>query len=130
VYEGLEFLKNQIDFMKTPDFRQRPTAQLALQRWQETKGKLDIATARWRLRERDEPVGLRVMRDAVSVVQKGLTRILNPQASPLLFSGLLCEITPRNFSNRAGLGHGQILDLGRKIGREKVFLIHPTDKVG
>lgn len=89
MYEGLEFLKDQVDFMKAPDFRQRPTAQIALQRWLATKGKLDIGTARWRLRRRDEFVGLRVMRDAVSVVQKGLTRMLNPQASPSLFTSLL-----------------------------------------
>jgi hypothetical protein len=76
--------------MKTPDFRQRPSAQIALQYWLETKVKLDVSIARWRLRRRDEFVGLRVMRDAVSVVQQGLdnvTRVFNPQASVSLFSG-------------------------------------------
>jgi hypothetical protein len=90
VYDGLEFLKNQIDAMKMGDFRQRPTAQIALQCWLETKVKLDVSIARWRLRRRDEFVGLRVMRDAVSVVQQGLdnvTRVFNPQASVSLFSG-------------------------------------------
>jgi hypothetical protein len=70
--------------MKTPDFRQRPPAQVALQRWLETKVKLDVSVARWRLRRRDEFVGLRVMRDAVSVVQQSfdnVTRVFNPQAS-------------------------------------------------
>jgi hypothetical protein len=74
--------------MKTPDFRRRPTAQVALQHWLETKVNLDVSIARWRLRRRDEFVGLRVMRDAVSVVQQSfdnVTRILNPQASVLIF---------------------------------------------
>jgi hypothetical protein len=87
VYDGLEFLKDQIDAMKTPDFRRRPTAQIALQRWLETKAKLDVSTARWRLRKRDEFLGLRVMRDAVSVVQQSfdnMTRMLNPQVSTSL----------------------------------------------
>ena len=79
--------------MKTDDFRQRPNAQAALQRWLETKAKLDVSIARWRLRKRDEPLGLRVMRDAVSVVQQSLdnvTRILNPQASASsLFPGFV-----------------------------------------
>jgi hypothetical protein len=66
--------------MQTPDFRQRPTAKVALQRWIETKSKLDVSMARWRLRRRDEFVGLRVVRDAVSAVQQSVTRILNPQA--------------------------------------------------
>jgi hypothetical protein len=74
--------------MKMPDFRRRTTAQVALQHWLETKVKLDISMARWRLRKRDEFMGLRVMRDAVSVVQQSfdnVTRMLNPQASPLLY---------------------------------------------
>jgi hypothetical protein len=70
--------------MKTPNFQRRPTAQVAFQHWLETKVKLNLSMARWRLRKRDEFVGLRVMRDAVSVVQQSfndVTRMLNPQAS-------------------------------------------------
>jgi hypothetical protein len=70
--------------MKTPDFHQRPTAQAALQSWLEIKSKLEISMARWRLSKRDEFVGLRVMRDAVSVVQQSfgdVARMLNPQVS-------------------------------------------------
>jgi hypothetical protein len=84
VYEGVDFLKYEIEIMKTSDFRRRPTAQIALQGWLETKTKLDISMARWRLRRRDEFLGLRVMRDAVSVVQQSfdnVTRMLNPQVS-------------------------------------------------
>jgi hypothetical protein len=69
------------------DFRQRPTAKVALQTWLDMKAGLDISIARWRLRKRNEFVGLRVMRDAVSVVQQSLdnvTRVFNPQASILL----------------------------------------------
>jgi hypothetical protein len=95
VYDGLDFLKDQIDFMKTPNFRQRPTAQVAFQHWVETKVRLDASMARWRLRKRDEFVGLRVMRDAVSVVQQSfdnVTRMLNPQASLSLSIGFaLCN---------------------------------------
>jgi hypothetical protein len=89
VYDGLEFLKDQIDAMKTPDFRQRPTAQVVLQSWLATKVKLDVAIARWRLRKRDEFIGLRVIRDAASVVQQSLddmTRIFNSQVSGSLFT--------------------------------------------
>jgi hypothetical protein len=92
VYDGLEFLRNQITIMKTPDFRRRPTAKVALQHWTETKSKLDISMARWRLRRRDEFMGLRVVRDAVSAVQQSVTRILNPQASALLFSSLTLRL--------------------------------------
>jgi hypothetical protein len=77
--------------MKLPDFRRRPTAEVALQRWVETKAKLDVSMARWRLRKRDEFIGLRVMRDAVSVVQQSfdnVTRILNPEASASAHTGL------------------------------------------
>ena len=74
--------------MKIPDFRRRPTAELALRHWMETKSRLDISVARWRLRRRDEFMGLRVMRDAVSAVQQSVTRILNPQESTSLFSDL------------------------------------------
>jgi len=111
VYDGLEFLKNQIDAMKTPDFRRRTTAANALQQWLETKANLAVYIARWRLRKRDESVGLRVMRDAVSVVQQGLynmTTILNPQASASLFIGLTCVTT--SFSHESGSGPGQIHD--------------------
>jgi hypothetical protein len=91
VYDGLGFLKEHIDAMKTPDFRQRPTAQVTLQRWLETKVKLDVSIARWRLRKRDESMGLRVMLDAVSVVQQSLdnvTRIFNPQVSASSFTSV------------------------------------------
>jgi hypothetical protein len=91
VYEGLEFLKNLIDSTKIPDFRRRPTAQVALQSWLESKAKLDVSIARWRLSKRDEFVGLRVMRDAVSVAQQSfdnVTRMLNPQVSPSSFAQL------------------------------------------
>jgi hypothetical protein len=80
--------------MKTSDFRRRPTAQIALRGWLETKTKLDISMARWRLRRRDEFLGLRVMRDAVSVVQQSfdsVTRMLNPQVSAQLFIAQLCS---------------------------------------
>ena len=96
MYDGLGFLKDHIDTMKTPNFRLRPTAEKALQRWLEMKIKLDVSIARWRLRKRDESMGLRVMRDAVSVVQQGLynvTSMLNPQASASLFIGSLCDNT-------------------------------------
>jgi hypothetical protein len=76
--------------MRLPDFRQRPTADVALQRWVETKVKLDVSMARWRLRKRDEFIGLRVMRDAVSVVQQSfdnVTRILNSEASASAHTG-------------------------------------------
>jgi hypothetical protein len=90
MYDGLEFLKNQVDAMKTPDFRRRPTAKIALQSWLNIKVGLDVSIARWRLRKRDEFLGFRVVRDAVSVVQQSLdnvTRILGPQVSASSSSG-------------------------------------------
>jgi hypothetical protein len=76
--------------MKLPDFQRRPTAEVALRRWLETKGKLDVSMARWRLGKRDEFIGLRVMRDAVSVVQQSfdnVARILHPEASVSAYKG-------------------------------------------
>jgi hypothetical protein len=78
--------------MKLPDFRRRPTAEVALQRWLETKVRLDVSTARWRLGKRDEFVGFRVMRDAVSVVQQSfdnVARVLNPEASAAAYTGFI-----------------------------------------
>ena len=97
--------------MKMPDFRRRPTAQAALHHWLKIKAKLNVSMARWRLRKRDESVGLRVVRDAVSVVQQSLgsvTRILNPQVSALLSSGLTIHLM---FTSRSESGPGQIHNL-------------------
>ncbi|RDB20142.1 hypothetical protein Hypma_012977 [Hypsizygus marmoreus] len=71
-YEGLEFLASLIDFMKTRDFRQRPTAQVALQYWYNIRTHLDVAIARWRLRRRNESFGERVVLDTVAVARQSI----------------------------------------------------------
>ena len=77
MYEGLDFLKAQIDTMRTPNFQSRPNAQIALERWLDTKSKLDVSIARWRLRKRTESVGERALLDTIAAVKS----MLNPQVS-------------------------------------------------
>ena len=89
MYEGLEFLKKQTDIMKIPDFRSRPTAQIALEQWLDTKSKLDVSIARWRLRKRTESVGERALRDAIAAARGGIHSVrsmLNPHVSVLVLT--------------------------------------------
>ena len=70
--------------MKTPDFRWRPTAHIALERWLDAKNKLDVSIARWRLRKRNESVGERAFLDAIAVARGGIQSVknlLSPQVS-------------------------------------------------
>jgi hypothetical protein len=70
--------------MKTPDSEFRPTAQTALERWLDTRRKLDISIARWRLRKRNESVGERALLDAIAAARGGIHNMksmLNPQVS-------------------------------------------------
>lgn len=83
-YHGLEFLRSLIDLMMTRDFRQRPTAQAAVQHWYSIRSDLDISVARWRLRKRDETVRERVLLDTVAAARHGIysvKRLLNGDVS-------------------------------------------------
>jgi hypothetical protein len=76
--------------MKSPDFRQRPTAEVALKEWLDTKDKFYVSGARGRLRKRDESMGERMMLDAVAAAREGIhsvKRMLSPQVSVSLFIG-------------------------------------------
>jgi hypothetical protein len=89
VYEGVEFLKAQIETMKTPDFAQRPSAHAALQLWLNTKSNFEISITRWPLGKRTESVGERALLDAITITRgssHSVKRMLNPLVSSVYFN--------------------------------------------
>jgi hypothetical protein len=58
--------------MKPPRSQLRPSAQIALERWLDTRSKLDVSIARWRLRRRNESVGERALLDAIAAARGGI----------------------------------------------------------
>ncbi|KAF5388421.1 hypothetical protein D9615_000849 [Tricholomella constricta] len=75
VYEGLDFLASVIDFMKTPNFRQRPDAEMALKYWLNIRTHIDAGRARWRLQKRKETMSERVLYDTVAFAREGVHRM-------------------------------------------------------
>jgi hypothetical protein len=58
----------------------RPSSQMALEKWRRTKAGLNPTTARWRLRKPDETGGERVVLDAIAAARQGihsLTHLFN-----------------------------------------------------
>jgi hypothetical protein len=97
--------------MKTPDFRPRPTAQIALRQWLDTKSNLDLSIARWRLRKRNESVGERALLDVIAVARGGIQSVknmLSPQVSASFWDGSL-SLNSNAFSDK--LRAGQIHNL-------------------
>ncbi|KAG5647721.1 hypothetical protein DXG03_008444 [Asterophora parasitica] len=74
-YEGLDFLATIIDFMKTPDFRQRPDAEMVMSYWLNVRAHIDVGRARWRLQKRQETMGERVLYDTVAFAKEGVHRM-------------------------------------------------------
>ncbi|KAF5388388.1 hypothetical protein D9615_000863 [Tricholomella constricta] len=74
-YEGLDFLATVIDFMKTPNFRQRPDAEMAMTYWLNVRKHIDVGRARWRLQKRKETMGERVLYDTVAFAREGVHRM-------------------------------------------------------
>ncbi|KAF5388308.1 hypothetical protein D9615_000851 [Tricholomella constricta] len=74
-YEGLDFLASVIDFMKTPNFRQRPDAEMAKKYWLNVRAHIDVGRARWRLQKRKETMGERVLYDTVAFAREGVHRM-------------------------------------------------------
>ncbi|KAG5653365.1 hypothetical protein H0H81_000866 [Sphagnurus paluster] len=75
VYEGLDFLASLIDFMKTPNFRQRPDAEMAMKYWLNIRTHIDVGRARWRLQKRKETMGERVLYDTVAFARESVQRM-------------------------------------------------------
>ncbi|KAF5388385.1 hypothetical protein D9615_000860 [Tricholomella constricta] len=74
-YEGLDFLETLIDFMKTPNFRQRPDAEMAMAYWLNVRKHIDVGRARWRLQQRKETMGERILYDTVAFAREGVQRM-------------------------------------------------------
>ena len=87
-YLGLEFLTDLIKFMMNNDPANRPSSQMALEKWCRIKTGLNPTTARWRLRKPDETVGERVVLDAIAAARQGihsLTHLFNEDVCATLY---------------------------------------------
>ncbi|KAG5640396.1 hypothetical protein DXG03_008805, partial [Asterophora parasitica] len=75
VYEGLDFLQGLTNYMRTPNFRQRPDADASMKYWLEVRKRIDVGRARWRLQKRQETLGERVLYDTVAFAREGVHRM-------------------------------------------------------
>lgn len=71
-YYGVEFLDRLVGAMKRPNPTERPTAQEAIEVFQECKTALTTLALRWRLRSREESVPERVVYNSVAMAREGL----------------------------------------------------------
>ena len=87
-YLGLEFLADLVKFMMNDNPANRPSSQMALEKWCKIKAGLNPTTARWRLRKPDETVGERVVLDAIAAARQGihsLTHLFNEDVRATLY---------------------------------------------
>ncbi|KAG5653364.1 hypothetical protein H0H81_000865 [Sphagnurus paluster] len=74
-YEGLDFLPTIIDYMKTVDFRERPTADQVMHHWINVRGHIDVNRARWRLQKRRGTIAERIIFDTMAFALEGMNRV-------------------------------------------------------